>query len=138
MSPREPKCEGAQRILEVTVRAQPDSTKPILPKTLTLTDSVLIVVWRCDDLPPDGRLVIVFEKDPRGPFFFLECTGREVIGWGNRGPETARRYAYEARIETGTEVGVVIGGGNVRNQATKPVPSFTVIYPPREPIDQPD
>lgn len=73
----------------------------------------------------------MFRKDPRGPFFILESTGNEVVGWGNRGPETARRYVYEATIQTSAGI-TPAGVGFVSNQATKPVP-MGIDPEPREP-----
>jgi len=126
-------AHGARKTL--TVKVQPGSPQLVRPETVTLTNDVYRVVWHCDGLPPDASLQIVFQEDPRGPFFLLESTGSEVIGRGNRGPaETLKRYTYEVAIQTGpgTEGMEAAGVGRLKNNATEPVPA--VIDPePREP-----
>jgi hypothetical protein len=127
---------AARRTLDVAIEAQAGAPNPIDPETITLNNSVLRVVWRCSDLPPDTRLQIVFPEDPRGPFVRLESTGNEVIGWGNRGPaETSRHYVYEARLQTGLGEALV-GAGTLKNSATKPILSPTTSYPPPPPPDE--
>jgi hypothetical protein len=126
----EPQTTERKKTLRVTVHARAGAP-PIHPRTITLTNSVEKVVWRCLDLPSGATLQIVFRADPRGPFFLLESKGSEVIGWGNRGPEeTSRRYTYVASIQTGT-VAKPVGSGNLKNNATKPVPM--IVDPPAGP-----
>jgi len=117
-----PAAPLARQTKTITVQARPGAPLPIRPKTLTLTNNVHRVVWHCADLPPNARLEIVFREDPRGPFFLLEPTGSEVIGWGNRGPgETVKRYTYKAVIHTGAGT-TSVGPGSLTNHATKPIP----------------
>jgi hypothetical protein len=125
----------ARRTLNVTVDARTGAPHPIDPETITLDDSVLRVVWRCPGLSPESRLQIVFPEDSRGPFFRLDSTGNEVIGWGNRGPaETSTIYVYEARVQTGAGP-VPVGPGTLKNRATKPVWIPTTTYPSPPPPD---
>jgi hypothetical protein len=122
----------ARQTKTISVQARPGAPLPIRPKTLTLTNNVHRVVWQCADLPPNARLEILFAEDPRGPFFLLEPTGSEVIGWGNRGPkDTLKRYTYKAAIHTSAGT-TGVGTGFLANQATKPIP-MGIDPEPREP-----
>ncbi|HSN86167.1 MAG TPA: hypothetical protein VL025_05380 [Thermoanaerobaculia bacterium] len=127
----------AHRTLEVTIRAQAECPEFIHP--ITLNNSVLGVIWKSDDLPPGARLKIYFSDDPLGPFFLLQYLGNEVIGLGNRGlNETGiRKYTYEVKVQTATELRVV-GTGSLHNVVTQPIePSPTTIWEVRDPPSVP-
>ena len=133
----------AKRTLRVSVHARPGYPQPVRPRGITLTDHVYKVVWECADLPPGGELLIVFQEDPRGPFFRMEFSGSRVTGYGNRGPaHTSRHYVYEARLRINGTVEaaaalelpqaetpqpglcegemIVLGAGMVENNAGQP------------------
>jgi hypothetical protein len=111
-------------ILEVTVQGKLGDPG-ISPQTITLTNNVHTVRWRCVNLARGARLQIHFPEDPDGPFvdlFAPEAVPREVNGFGNRGPrKTLKEYAYEARIVRRGGLTRVAGSGRVLNHATKKV-----------------
>ncbi|HBL26971.1 MAG TPA: hypothetical protein DD490_09070 [Acidobacteria bacterium] len=113
-------------VLEVTVQGklgQPGLT----PQTITLTDQVHTVRWRCVNLAKGSRLEIHIAGDPKGPFVELRAAAittnpAEVQGFGNRGPrKTLKEYAYEARIVRRGGLSRSAGSGTLRNQAKKAV-----------------
>lgn len=109
-------------ILEVTVQGKLGNPG-IAPQTITLTNGVHTVRWRCVGLVRGSRLEIHFPENPDGPFVDLFASPvdvHEVVGFGNRGPQsTEKEYAYEARIVRRTGRKRVVGSGRVINKATK-------------------
>jgi hypothetical protein len=108
-------------ILEVRVQAGL-ANPGISPQTITLTNQVHTVRWRCVNLPRGARLEIHFPADLRGPFVDLWSTDanpREVAGFGNRGPQdTLPEYEYEARIVRRRGLKRVVATGRLINHAT--------------------
>ncbi len=130
----ESRRKSGTKTLDVEVRIESGSPHPVRVRPITLTNSIGKVVWHCPDLPAGARLQIIFPDDPRGPFFSLaESTESQVIGLGNRGPgETSRRYVYQVRI--GGINPELVGPGDLKNQATRPVygsPDPPVKEPPQ-------
>ena len=107
-------------ILEVTVQGKLGDPG-ITPHTITLTDHVHTVRWRCVNLARGARLEIDFAGDSRGPFVELRgafADPHEVTGFGNRGPaHTVKEYAYEARIVRRGGFSRPAGSGKVLNKA---------------------
>lgn len=133
MSPKSPalndklkdKNPAPNGILEVTVQGKLGNPG-IVPQTITLTNQIHTVRWRCVNLARGARLEIHIAGDPRGPF--VELRGaffdpHEVTGFGNRGPaaHTLKEYAYEARIVRQGGVSRAAGSGKLLNKATKAV-----------------
>jgi hypothetical protein len=108
-------------ILEVTVQGKLGSPG-ISPQTITLTNQVHTVRWRCVNLARGSRLEIHFPGDPRGPFVDLDAPADSpgvVTGYGNRGPGDAlKEYEYEARIVRRTGLKRVVATGRLVNHAT--------------------
>lgn len=130
MSPKSPalndklkdKNPAPNGILEVTVQGRPGDPG-ISPQTITLTDHIHTVHWRCVNLARGARLEIHFPQDPLGPFVALEAPAaapRDVTGYGNRGPgDTRKEYRYQARIVRKSGLTRVAGTGRLINKATK-------------------
>ena len=134
MSPRTPalndklkdKNPAPQGILEVTVQGRLIGAGPrISPQTITLTDHIHTVRWRCVNLARGARLEIHIAGDPKGPFVELRgafADPHEVTGFGNRGPaHSLKEYAYEARIVRRGGLSRAAGSGKLLNKATKAV-----------------
>jgi hypothetical protein len=111
-------------ILEVTVQGKLGDPG-ISPQTITLTNQVHTVRWRCVNLVRGARLEIHIAGDPKGPFVELRgafANPAEVTGFGNRGPaHTLKEYAYEARIVRRGGLSRTAGSGKLLNKATKAV-----------------
>jgi hypothetical protein len=112
-------------ILEVTVQGRLGHPG-IVPQTITLTNQVHTVRWRCVNLARGARLEIHFPDDPQGPFVELRpsfaAAPAEVTGFGNRGPrDSLKEYAYEARIVRRAGLSRAAGSGTLLNKATKKV-----------------
>ena len=132
MSPKSPalndklkdKNPAPNGVLEVTVQGKLGNPG-IVPQTITLTDQIHTVRWRCVNLASGARLEIHFADDPKGPFVELRGAFADhhvVTGFGNRGPaHSLKEYAYEARLVRRAGLSRTAGSGKLLNKATKAV-----------------